>query len=94
MFNAKCDKCGNSCELPFTPSGDKPVFCDKCFQENRKNSDRPLFKAVCAACGQRCEVPFNPSGDKPIYCNKCFGGIKRSDSSGGSGGAGGSRPYF
>lgn len=31
MHRAVCDQCGKSCELPFRPTGDKPVFCSECF---------------------------------------------------------------
>ena len=31
MYNAICDKCGKEAQLPFKPSGDKPVFCKVCF---------------------------------------------------------------
>jgi CxxC-x17-CxxC domain-containing protein len=37
MFKATCAECGESCEVPFRPSGDKPVFCSSCFN---KNDDR------------------------------------------------------
>ncbi len=33
MFPATCAKCGNSTEVPFRPSGDKPVFCRDCFKK-------------------------------------------------------------
>ena len=31
MHDAICDKCGKNCQVPFRPTGDKPIFCDKCF---------------------------------------------------------------
>lgn len=31
MFKAVCSECGKTCEVPFRPSGDKPVFCNECF---------------------------------------------------------------
>lgn len=31
MFKAVCNECGNSCEVPFQPRGDKPVYCGNCF---------------------------------------------------------------
>jgi len=31
MHKAVCDKCGKSCEVPFKPTGDKPVYCSDCF---------------------------------------------------------------
>lgn len=32
MFVTVCDDCGNECEVPFRPSGDKPVYCSNCFE--------------------------------------------------------------
>lgn len=32
MFPAVCSDCGNNCEVPFRPSGSKPVFCSDCFR--------------------------------------------------------------
>ncbi|MEI7620611.1 MAG: CxxC-x17-CxxC domain-containing protein [Candidatus Falkowbacteria bacterium] len=41
MFEAVCDKCHKSCEVPFRPSGDKPVFCSDCFgKEVKGGADR------------------------------------------------------
>ncbi|OGF20470.1 hypothetical protein A2316_01425 [Candidatus Falkowbacteria bacterium RIFOXYB2_FULL_38_15] len=31
MYDATCSKCGNSCQIPFRPTGDRPVFCSNCF---------------------------------------------------------------
>ncbi len=30
-FKTKCDKCGDACEVPFRPTGEKPVYCKPCF---------------------------------------------------------------
>jgi len=100
MFDAVCDQCGNKCQVPFQPSGGKPVLCSVCFGNkgniNRSRSggsrfggdrrDRRMFEATCDKCGNKCEVPFQPSGDKPIYCNSCFG--KKSDRGDRRGGGG------
>ena len=32
MHKAVCDECGQSCEVPFKPSGDKPIYCSSCFE--------------------------------------------------------------
>ncbi len=32
MHRAVCDKCGKDCEVPFKPSGDKPIYCSRCFE--------------------------------------------------------------
>ncbi|MDA3840157.1 MAG: hypothetical protein PF572_03630 [Patescibacteria group bacterium] len=92
MHKATCSDCGVSCEVPFRPTGDKPVFCSDCFankdtsnksrNERRANNrtfseDREMHRAVCSECGVNCEVPFRPTGDKPVFCSDCFGkGVK------------------
>lgn len=35
MHEAVCDDCGDDCEVPFRPSGDKPVLCSECFGHNK-----------------------------------------------------------
>jgi len=35
MFDAKCADCGNDCQIPFRPRGDKPVYCRECFQDHK-----------------------------------------------------------
>lgn len=32
MHDVVCDKCGKECQVPFKPSGDKPVLCSDCFR--------------------------------------------------------------
>ena len=38
MHRTVCDDCGLNCEVPFKPTGEKPVYCSDCFGHN--NSDR------------------------------------------------------
>src|SRR5438067_7964980 len=33
MFTATCSSCGKEAQVPFQPSGDKPVYCSDCFQQ-------------------------------------------------------------
>jgi len=35
MFSAVCSQCGKSCQVPFQPTGGKPVYCSDCFQQQR-----------------------------------------------------------
>jgi CxxC-x17-CxxC domain-containing protein len=52
MYSATCANCGKQCEVPFRPTGNKPVLCRECFQNNRGSDlrrperssfDRPRF---------------------------------------------------
>ena len=35
-FQVICDACGEECEVPFRPSGDKPIYCNECFRNKDK----------------------------------------------------------
>ncbi len=85
MHSAVCSTCGKRCEVPFRPTGDKPIYCSSCFESEGGSSSKRggsysrqdreakrMFSATCVDCGKRCEVPFRPTGDKPIYCSSCF----------------------
>lgn len=87
MHKTTCSECGNECEVPFKPTGDKPVFCNNCFgkrgsTEPRRGNDRNsrrgsdfakrMYRVVCDSCGNQCEVPFQPTSGKPVYCQQCF----------------------
>lgn len=34
MHDATCSSCGKACQLPFKPTGDRPVYCRECFAKN------------------------------------------------------------
>jgi CxxC-x17-CxxC domain-containing protein len=36
MFSATCSSCGREAQVPFRPSGAKPVYCSDCFQASRR----------------------------------------------------------
>jgi len=41
MSKAVCAECGRDCQVPFRPSGSKPVYCSSCFEaQGGGNSDR------------------------------------------------------
>ncbi|MBS3146357.1 hypothetical protein J4471_01530 [Candidatus Woesearchaeota archaeon] len=50
MHEVICDKCKKQCQVPFKPTGDKPVYCSDCFRKNEnsnrsygsRDQDRPL----------------------------------------------------
>ncbi|MDD3647761.1 MAG: hypothetical protein PHS44_04675 [Candidatus Dojkabacteria bacterium] len=95
MFEAVCDECGNNCQVPFKPSGNKPVYCSRCvekqsggqprgprdrnFDRRRDYGDKQMFTAVCDECGEECEVPFRPTSGKSVYCDRCFKKTDKSD---------------
>ena len=101
MFEAVCAECGQTCEVPFRPTGDKPVYCTNCFSKRQANQprreggdfrhrdrdrgDRRMFSAICDKCGKACQVPFQPTPGKPVYCEQCFGKDRGGAQGGGAG---------
>jgi len=87
MHEAVCSECGKKCEVPFKPTGRKPVYCSQCFAKQKEGSsnsserrsygrprfqDKKMFDATCDKCGKRFELPFKPTGSRPVYCSQCF----------------------
>lgn len=35
MYDAVCAACGRACQVPFQPTGDRPVYCRECFAKLR-----------------------------------------------------------
>jgi CxxC-x17-CxxC domain-containing protein len=40
MHKATCAECGDACEVPFKPSGDRPVLCSNCFKNSGRGEER------------------------------------------------------
>lgn len=45
MFKTTCSNCGKECEVPFKPTGSRPVYCSDCFRtmggpDSRNTDDR------------------------------------------------------
>ncbi|MFC1595276.1 CxxC-x17-CxxC domain-containing protein [Patescibacteria group bacterium] len=90
MHDAICSNCNKKCQVPFRPTGEKPVFCSDCFDKERgstnernfgrndrgksRSEERRMYQAVCSQCGNKCEIPFLPTGSKAVYCKNCFEG--------------------
>jgi len=44
MFKTICSNCGKECEVPFKPTGSKPVYCSDCFEKMGGGSDSRRFE--------------------------------------------------
>ena len=44
VHEAICDRCCNRCELPFKPTGIKPVYCSSCHKKNEYIESRNQYK--------------------------------------------------
>lgn len=40
MHTVTCASCGKDAQVPFLPRGSKPVYCDDCFQKQRRSTPR------------------------------------------------------
>ncbi len=36
MFKITCAECNKEAEVPFEPTGDRPVYCRDCFEKRRR----------------------------------------------------------
>lgn len=36
LYNVKCAKCGKQAQVPFKPTGDRPVYCRDCYMKQRR----------------------------------------------------------
>lgn len=68
MHKAVCAECGKTCEVPFRPTGDKPVYCADCFNKKRDSSDSRVSRDYGAPkFGDR----FAPRADaRPAYADR------------------------
>ena len=43
LHTARCDKCGEMCEVPFKPTNNKPVYCRDCFTQRNESPNFEKF---------------------------------------------------
>ena len=89
LYKATCANCHNSCEVPFRPNGERPVYCKDCFENKggRGGSDRasseevlrPAGRMYDRSDGRSYQRDFAPQGNPmPHYeSNKGNDDIKR-----------------
>jgi len=65
MHSAKCSECGNACEVPFRPTGEKPVYCSDCFRSRNSENSRESRDGGRKYSGDRDSKPR--FGEKPSY---------------------------
>lgn len=67
MHKATCGECGAACEVPFRPTGDRPVYCRDCFAKQGGNVGRERSFG-----GDRRERPrFDDKQKFDAVCSKC-----------------------
>src|SRR3989344_5736458 len=58
MHEATCSSCGKSCEVPFRPTGEKPVYCRDCF--NKQGGGAELGRQAGARGAMQDRRDFAP----------------------------------
>ncbi|MCX6741642.1 MAG: hypothetical protein NTX24_00495 [Candidatus Pacearchaeota archaeon] len=53
MHEAICSKCGKNCQVPFKPTGSKPVLCSDCFRQSGGGSSRDSGRGSRGGFGSR-----------------------------------------
>lgn len=67
MHKATCSECGSICEVPFRPTGERPVFCSNCFEKQKSEDGRSSNFG-----GERRERPrFEDRQMHDAVCAKC-----------------------
>ncbi|OGE86308.1 MAG: hypothetical protein A3J48_04170 [Candidatus Doudnabacteria bacterium RIFCSPHIGHO2_02_FULL_46_11] len=64
MHPAVCSNCGKNCEVPFRPTGEKPVFCNECFRKDSGDSrprekQGPNYQSQFDALNQKLDTILN-----------------------------------
>ncbi|MFC1662886.1 CxxC-x17-CxxC domain-containing protein [Patescibacteria group bacterium] len=71
MFQATCSNCGQKCEVPFRPTGGKPVLCNNCFGQQK---DKYQSRSDGRNQGRSGDRSFSRSGDRRMHtavCDNC-----------------------
>ena len=68
MHRAICSECDKECEVPFKPSGDKPVFCRTCFKGKEDSGPRESFGGKRDFGGERS---FSDRKMHKTVCSAC-----------------------
>jgi CxxC-x17-CxxC domain-containing protein len=71
MHQATCAECGKKCEVPFRPTGDRPVYCSSCFDsqggsDSNRGGEKRFERSSFSDRGDR--------GDRPkfqVVCDEC-----------------------
>jgi len=40
LYEITCSNCGKKAQVPFKPSGDRPVYCRECYAKQREQGNR------------------------------------------------------
>ena len=64
-FSAMCAACHKKCEVPFRPTGEKPVYCSDCFGQQSQGGSRPYGNERSARREERSDYQKPPRAERP-----------------------------
>jgi len=73
MHHATCNNCGKDCEVPFKPTGGKPIYCSSCFEKNQDEGPKKYGRDRKFKSGDSRKRSFNDR-DSEMYsavCDNC-----------------------
>jgi CxxC-x17-CxxC domain-containing protein len=77
LFPATCAACGKPCEVPFRPTGERPVYCRDCFgSKNPATMQGPRRDFRPRETSPMPAATFRPQTPMPAAEDKRFGEIK------------------
>ena len=74
MHKATCSECGANCEIPFRPTGERPVFCSNCFKNQSDDGGKTNKFGVKRRESSGFRGGRGDRGDRQMHdavCAKC-----------------------
>jgi CxxC-x17-CxxC domain-containing protein len=62
MYQATCADCKQACEIPFKPSGDRPVYCQECFRRRKAGNNVKTLADNPPKVTSTAETVITPTG--------------------------------
>jgi CxxC-x17-CxxC domain-containing protein len=72
MHQATCAECGQSCEVPFKPTGERPVYCSNCFKNRDEGAPRRDDRHEHRSESRFDGRPEKHEFSKPVVNNNSF----------------------
>lgn len=74
FFPAICSQCGQNCEVPFKPTGERPVFCKNCFRS--QDGGAPKFAPKSFGGNSRPSIGSS-FGSQAVASNNAGGAVTK-----------------
>ncbi len=81
LFKSVCADCGKHCEIPFKPTGERPVYCKECFSKRKSQGSSPKNNAPQPQMIQQKQVKVIPNGVGKVTITEMVPAAGRGNSS-------------